>query len=138
MDALSQDLLEEAIRNTEDLLQHLESERSTIDKRITDVRESLARLMAAKTSPQNGQAVSQGRRRKGENTRTVLALFDKDPAAALTKQEIADRAQIAFSSVQSVLDVLAKDEESGLYLEGGLWRRRRKVAGQVGGREAAS
>lgn len=61
-------------------------------------------------------------RRKGKNMRAVLAIFEADPTAALTKQEIADRTSQPFSSVQAILD----KGDNGLFQEGGLWKRKKQ------------
>ena len=122
MGAISPDLLDEAIRTTEELLDRLERERSGIDKRMTEIREHLRKLLDQKSGQQSGNGALTGkRRRKGENARTILALYERDPNAALTKQEIADRTGLPFSSVQAILD----KDDSGLSQEGGLWRRKK-------------
>jgi hypothetical protein len=118
------DLLDEAIRNDKDLLERLERERSCIDKRIGEVKEHLSQLLAVKNQSANqGNGSAPTRRRKGENSRAIHALFDAEPNAALTKQEISDRTGLPFSSVQAVLD----REDSGFVTEGGLFRRKRPM-----------
>jgi hypothetical protein len=69
------------------------------------------------------------RRRKGENSRAILALFEREPNAALTKQEIAEKVNLPFSSVQAVLD----REDSGFVMEGSLWKRKKPGSQQGGG-----
>jgi hypothetical protein len=109
------------MRNAKELLERLERERSCIDKRIAELKEHIARLGIVRDDQTTNNGVSgSGRRRKGENMRTVLALYEREPEAALTKQEIATRTGLSFSSVQSVLD----RKDAGFVMEGGLWRRK--------------
>lgn len=125
MGAISTTILDESIRTTQELLERLERDRSDIDKRLTELREQLATFRAAKECdpPAPRTAPAKGRRRKGENRRAIDAIYDANPAAGLTKQEIAEKTKLPFSSVQAVLD----RDGSGYFDEGGLWKRRKTV-----------
>src|SRR5262245_47110026 len=97
-------IFESSIGFHRDLLTRLEKERAEIDSRISEVRDHITRLEleAKKTSrlPNRNGAI---RRRKGENARAIADLFTDD-MIALTKQEIADKAGVPFTSVIRVLE----------------------------------
>lgn len=124
---LSANLLESTIANLRDLLGRLETEVTDRQERMLAVRGDIRDLESQLRRVAANGAVPKTRRRKGENARAVAALFDANPNAALSKQEIADRTGISWSSVQAVL-------KKGGYHHGedGLWRR--KETGHGSGR----
>jgi hypothetical protein len=117
----SSELFDESAIFLRELRERLEKECAAMQKRIADVKIHIEELETASRKADRLADRSNGkvRSRKGENARAVAALFAK-PDVALTKQEIADRSKIPFTSV---LRVLAKD---GGYIEGadGLFRRK--------------
>jgi hypothetical protein len=119
---VSAELLEPTIRYLRDLQAKLEAERSNIDKQLTEVREHIRKLETEVDKDANLANGKPSRRRKGENSRAIAKVFDDHPSGAFTKQEIADKTRLPFSSVQAVLDKEAANYACG---EDGLWRRKK-------------
>src|SRR5205807_281695 len=114
MKSATPDLLEATVRHLRELLSKLEADRVTLDAHISEVRSHIAQLEDEGSVGTNGV---HRRARKGENARAVADLYDATPDGAWTKQEIAEKTGLPFSSVQAIL---GKDDR---YVQGpdGLW-----------------
>lgn len=124
MPVILPNLVEPAIRHLQELLSRLEEERSALEAKINEVTSTLQSF--ALYRQHSSLAPNGERHRKGENARTIAALFDAEPGAAWTKQEIADRAGLPFSSVQAILGKGEGDYQQGT---DGLWKKK-KTGGQ--------
>jgi hypothetical protein len=120
---LSQALIEATTANLRDLLKRLEDDKANLENRIAEVKDTIARFdrqLRATSQP------DRTRRRKGENLRLILGLYDDDPDARFSIQEMAERARLPVSSAQVAVKaalnrrppLLHKDDFDGRYAKG--------------------
>lgn len=84
-----------------------------MDRRIAEVRSNIRQLEDQLRNGSSSSIVSaepaRQHRPRGENLRLVRELFEKEPEATFTMQEIAEHTGVGISSVQAVL----KKEDAG-------------------------
>jgi hypothetical protein len=104
-EALSPALIETTTTNLRDLLKRLEEDKANLENRIAEVKDTIARLDRQLRSTSQPDRT---RRRKGENLRLILSLYEEDPEASFSIQEMAEKAHLPVSSAQVAVKAALK------------------------------